>query len=360
MSARILVLSRYSRLGASSRLRTCQYEGWLKNAGFEVEFSSFFDDEYLTYLYAGKTAKVKIFRYFFHRIKKMITKPKPDIVWLEYELFPWMPWLLESILLPSNIPIVCDYDDAIFHRYDQSPSVMIRNLLGNKIDKLMTAASLVTVGNEYLASRAGGSQRGRVEIVPTVVDLSQYQLRTEEDFFKSKIVGWIGTPNTWEVYARSKYTTLIETLAKKNASFKAVGAKMHSEKNGLLEIIPWQESTEVDAIRTMDIGIMPLNDTLWSKGKCGYKLIQYMACGVPVVASPVGVNKNIVDDGINGFLVSSFDEWEEAITKLLDNPKLAYEMGQAGRKKIEEQYSLQVWGPRVVKLFQSLLLGERD
>ena len=135
---------------------------------------------------------------------------------------------------------------------------------------------------------------------------------------------------------------------------------MHSEKNGLLEIIPWQESTEVDAIRTMDIGIMPLNDTLWSKGKCGYKLIQYMACGVPVVASPVGVNKNIVDDGINGFLVSSFDEWEEANTKLLDNPKLVYEMGQAGRKKIEEQYSLQVWGPRVVKLFQSLLLGERD
>ena len=117
----------------------------------------------------------------------MITIPKPDIVWLEYELFPWMPWLLESILLPSNIPIVCDYDDAIFHRYDQSPSVMIRNLLGNKIDKLMTAASLVTVGNEYLASRAGGSQRGRVEIVPTVVDLSQYQLRTEETFLKVKL-----------------------------------------------------------------------------------------------------------------------------------------------------------------------------
>lgn len=356
MTARILVLSRYSRLGASSRLRTRQYECWLQDAGFEVEFSSFFDDDYLNYLYVGKTSKIKIFKYFYRRIKKMIAKPKPDIIWLEYELFPWMPWFLESIILPLNIQIVCDYDDAIFHRYDQNQSFTIRKLLGNKIDKLMTAASLVTVGNEYLAQRAGSLKKGHVEIVPTVVDISQYQARKEEDFFNNKIVGWIGTPNTWEIYGKRKYKNLIETLAKKDASFKAVGAKMHFEKNELLEIVPWQENTEVDSIRTMDIGVMPLDDTLWSKGKCGYKLIQYMACGVPVVASPVGVNKNIVDDGVNGFLVSTSREWEDAISKLLDDPALAYKMGQAGRKKIQEEYSLDVWGPRVVRLFQSLLL----
>ena len=356
MTARILVLSRYSRLGASSRLRTRQYECWLQGAGFEVEFSSFFDDEYLNCLYAGKTSKIKNFKYFYQRIKKIIAEPKPDIIWLEYELFPWIPWFLESIVLPLNIKIVCDYDDAIFHRYDQNRSMTIRKLLGNKIDKLMATANLVTVGNEYLAQRADCSKKGHVEIVPTVVDTSQYKSREKEDFLTSKTVGWIGTPNTWKTYGERRYKYLIETLTKKNALFKAVGAKMHSEKKGNLEIVPWHESTEVDAIRTMDIGVMPLDDSLWSRGKCGYKLIQYMACGVPVVASPVGVNRIIVDDGINGFLVSSAREWEEAILILLNNPTLAHEMGQAGRKKIQDEYSLDVWGPRVVKLFQSLLL----
>jgi len=105
----------------------------------------------------------------------------------------------------------------------------------------------------------------------------------------------------------------------------------------------------------MDIGVMPMPDTPWTRGKCGYKLIQYMACGLPVVAAPVGVNAEIVEHGVNGFLASTDQEWREALSTLLANPELRRRMGAAGRKKVEEHYSLQVWGPRVAELLRSVI-----
>ena len=108
----------------------------------------------------------------------------------------------------------------------------------------------------------------------------------------------------------------------------------------------------MDAIQTMDIGVMPLPDTAWARGKCGYKLIQYMACGLPVVASPVGVNKEIVEHGVNGFIAESDEEWRSAIETLLSDADLRRRMGAAGRKKVEDSYSLQVWGPRVAQMLR--------
>ena len=104
----------------------------------------------------------------------------------------------------------------------------------------------------------------------------------------------------------------------------------------------------------MDIGIMPLTDTPWARGKCGYKLIQYMACGIPVIASPVGVNAELVEHGVNGFLASSDAEWAETLQTLLHDPDLRARMGEAGRRKVEREYSLQVWGPRVAHMLRDV------
>ena len=130
---------------------------------------------------------------------------------------------------------------------------------------------------------------------------------------------------------------------------------MQPETTGTLKILPWAEETEVNLIQDMDIGVMPLPDTHWTRGKCGYKLIQYMACGLPAIASPVGVNCDIVADGVNGFLAENDDEWRTEIKKLLDDPDLRHRMGTAGRKKVEEQYSLQVWGPRVAQMLRGVV-----
>jgi len=109
----------------------------------------------------------------------------------------------------------------------------------------------------------------------------------------------------------------------------------------------------------MDIGIMPLPDSPWARGKCGYKLIQYMACGLPVVASPVGVNRQIVEHGVNGFLAETDDEWREALATLVADPDLRRRMGAAGRKKVEADYSLQVYGPKVAAMLRDVAQAGR-
>ncbi|MDC3244600.1 glycosyltransferase, partial [Amylibacter sp.] len=182
---------------------------------------------------------------------------------------------------------------------------------------------------------------------PTVVDLSQYSLNHELHKRPLVNIGWIGTPNTWSTYGKEKYDLLQETLINNNATFTAVGAQLEANMLGILELIPWSEDIEVNAIQDMDIGIMPLNNTPWSKGKCGYKLIQYMACSLPVVASPIGVNKIIVEHGVNGFLAETDEDWLFYTKKLLSDKDLRCRMGAAGRKKVEKEFSLQVWGPKM-------------
>ena len=137
MSMRLLVLSRYSRLGASSRLRTVQYRGWLEDAGFEVEYSALFEDAYLQGLYAGIQNSAATPSYYRQRVSRLRRKPRPALIWIEYEALPWVPWMVENALLPKGVPIVSDYDDAVFHRYDQHRLAPVRWLLGRKIDRMM-------------------------------------------------------------------------------------------------------------------------------------------------------------------------------------------------------------------------------
>ena len=355
MKDRLLVLSKYSRLGASSRLRTLQYRRWLEGAGFAVEYSALFDDCYLQRLYSGEKTNADLITYYRKRFSRLRQTPRPELIWVEYEALPWLPWMFERALLPASVPIVSDYDDAVFHRYDQHRFALIRWLLGKKNDRVMKRSQLVMAGNAYLADRARKAGAAHVEVVPTVVDLSHYSVRSASLSTPSVRVGWIGTPYTWHAFGKNLYTRINGTLATHDARFCAVGAQLEAQSIGNLEVIAWSEDTEVDTIQSMDIGVMPLPDTPWARGKCGYKLIQYMACGLPVVASPVGVNKEIVEHGVNGFLAESDAEWRTAIEALISDPDLRRRMGAAGRKKVENEYSLQVWGPRVANLFLGVL-----
>lgn len=352
MNDRLLVLSKYSRLGASSRLRTLQYRSWLEDVGFEVEYAALFEDRYLQRLYSGKNAKSDLLTYYRKRVSRLRQALETNLIWVEKEALPWMPWMIEQALLPNSVPIVSDYDDAVFHRYDQHRLAPVRWLLGRKIDHVMKRSQLVTAGNAYLADRARHAGAAHVEVVPTVVDLSHYSVLSASLSKRSVRVGWIGTPNTWHAFGKTLYTQINDTLAAHDARFCAVGAQLEAGRVGNLDVIAWSEDTEVEAIQSMDIGVMPLPDTLWARGKCGYKLIQYMACGLPVVASPVGVNLDIVEHGVNGFLAESDAEWRAAIGALISDPDLRRRMGAAGRQKVENEYSLQIWGPRVAEMLR--------
>lgn len=350
---KLLILSRYDRQGASSRLRMMQYIPYLQAEGLEVEVSSLFDADYLKDMYAGVRRPTRLLSYYRQRLARM-RGPRPDIIWMEKEALPWLLWLIERAALPRGVPLVSDYDDAIFHRYDLHRSPLVKRALGTKIDRVMAHSNLVMAGNAYLAKRAIRAGAERVEIVPTVVDMEVYQIKPRDMGAHRPRVGWIGTPETWEKFGQPFLALLRGSGTANKAIFRAVGAGQSDRASDDVEFFDWSEDREVSLIQGMDIGIMPLPDTPWARGKCGYKLIQYMACGLPVIASPVGVNTEIVEHGVNGFLADSEAEWKTALDTLLGDLALRQGMGAAGRRKVEEHYSLQVWGPRVAQMLMAV------
>jgi glycosyltransferase involved in cell wall biosynthesis len=342
----ILALTRYSSLGSSSRVRFYQYLPYLESKGIVVYTAPLLDDNYLHRLYGRKRADIsRIFLAYFHRILWLARARSFDLIWLEKEIFPWLPAWGEHILSRLHIPYVVDYDDAVFHRYDMDDNPLIRALLGKKIDAVMRKATTVVVGNEYLAEHACQTGASRVEILPSVVDTNRYSIRekTGEQFR----IGWIGSPIT-APYLSLISEALEEVSQKINMRLVLVGAgNLDLLPNMEKEILPWIESTEVTNIQSFDVGIMPLPDAPFERGKCGYKLVQYMACGLPVIASPVGANSSIIDQGKTGFLASSNAEWVQALIMLSQSPHLRRNLGKAGRKKVEQEFSLQVTAPRL-------------
>jgi glycosyltransferase involved in cell wall biosynthesis len=351
---KVLLFSRYAQLGASSRLRFYQYLPFLKDAGIDVTIAPLFCDDYIRGLYDNNISTVSVIKAYITRLVYMMRASQFDLVWVEKEMLPWIPSLIELGLFPSNIPLVVDYDDAVFHRYDQHQLSIVRIMLGRKIDKVMKRANLVVAGNEYLASRARAAGAIRVEIIPTVVDMARYANST---FVNNAIpvIGWIGSPSTAK-FLHQVAPVLKELAALRSFQVVAIGANAN-QVNGLpIKALPWTKCTEVSEIQNFDIGIMPLPDAPFERGKCGYKLIQYMACGKPVIASPVGANCNIVQDRVDGFLASTDAEWITALLQLIDNAELRQKMGSAGRRKVEAEYSLQKAAGRLAELLKNTVL----
>ncbi|MBL0225533.1 MAG: glycosyltransferase family 4 protein [Geobacteraceae bacterium] len=354
----ILLLSRYGRLGASSRVRFYQYIPYLEAHGIRITVSPLLDDDYLQRLYAqqGRPA-FSVIRSYARRFARLIDTSGYDLLWIEKELFPFLPSWVETLLHARGTPSVVDYDDAIFHGYDQHPRKLVRTLLGGKIGRVMQGAALVIAGNGYLAEYARSAGARRVETLPSVVDIDRYRPEPA-NINRVFTIGWIGSPSTTG-YLKQIGPALADVCRNGRARLVLVGAGDISLPGVPLEIRPWSEETEVSAIQSFDTGIMPLPDTPWERGKCGYKLIQCMACGLPVVAAPIGVNRQIVEHGINGFHAEDLDDWTRALTELRDNPEKRRVMGQAAREKVVAEYSLQANGPRLLGMLQRALQGGR-
>jgi glycosyltransferase involved in cell wall biosynthesis len=350
---RVLLLSRYDRLGASSRLRSYQYLSYLIQRGVEVEVSPLFDDAYVRGLYTRKVSKWLVVLAYMQRISRLFSAQTYDLIWIEKEALPWLPICFELFFLRRNVPLVVDYDDAVFHRYDTHRSGLVRLVLGKKIDRVMSASDVVIAGSEYLVERARLAGARWIEKLPTVVDLNRYPLLPVRRIDNVVTIGWIGSPGT------SHYLLpLISVFYSLHKSFNlrvlAIGASKRAEFDDLVEVLPWSEDTEVSLLAQVDIGIMPLPDEPFERGKCAYKLIQYMASSKPVVASPVGENVYVVRPGVNGFLASSESEWQSALFDLCNDSILRKRFGQAGRAIAEGTYSLAVTAPRLLGIFNSL------
>lgn len=308
------------------------------------------DDGYLTRRYTGESSGLPfVLRAYLARIGEALRARRYDFVWVEYEALPWVPAVVERGLL-AGTPYVLDYDDAIFHTYDRHPNPVVRRLMGRKIDRMMRGAALVVAGNDYLAERARSAGAERVEIVPSVIDLARYGPVTpppEGPF----TIGWIGSPGSERLLEHVR-NVLAEAVREPNTRLVLVGASERALPGVPHETWAWSEATEVEQMQQFHVGIMPLADTPWERGKCGFKLIQCMGAGRAVVASPVGVNAEIVEEGATGFLASSPEAWRRALRTLRTDRARAARMGLAGRRVVEQRYDLAVTAPRLAGLLR--------
>jgi glycosyltransferase involved in cell wall biosynthesis len=356
---KVTAFTRYDRQAASTRQRLLQYLPALAAAGIEVRYEPLLGDDYVRTIVSGASfSRRNVARAYLGRLRELLFRPAPDVVWIYAELFPFLPGWVEKLALSRSRAVVCDFDDAFFHNYDASPNAAVRTLLGRKLQPLLKRAAACCCGNAYLEEYASRFCP-RTIILPTVVDSEVYRPRPGDSRSdRDLVIGWIGSPTTWR-YMRPLLPVLTELAAERGVKVRVVGAGPAAEADRFpgLELVEWTESGEVADVQDMDIGVMPVADEFWALGKSGYKLIQYMACGLPVVASPVGVNRDIVSHRVSGFHATSLEEWRNCLGTLIDDAGLRSRMGSAGRKRVEEEYSLQVHAPRLAALLQSVAQG---
>ena len=326
-------------------MRFEQFVPGLAEEGIDVTVAPLLSDAYLERRYAGRGPDLlDVARSYAARAADAL-RGRYDVVWLEKEALPWVPAAIERALSRAA-PLVVDLDDAWFHRYDAHPSALVRALLGHKLDAVMRRASIVVAGNAYIAERARRAGARRVEVLPTVVDSQRYA-SVDAGADRPFTIGWIGTPLTAGYLA-----AIAPALREVGARLVAIGAGPLALDGVPVETPAWSEEAEASAIALFDAGIMPLPDSPWERGKCAYKLIQYMASGKPVVASPVGVNRDLLADGAAGFLADDTASWSRALGTLRDDPTLRRRMGEAGRRLVATSYDLRSALPRLAAILR--------
>jgi glycosyltransferase involved in cell wall biosynthesis len=360
---RVLFLTRYGRLGASSRQRCFLYLEALNAAGIHAEVCPLLGDDYVRRLHSGRAVNLAaVPQAYASRLMALLRARRHDLLWIEKEALPWLPaWLEIAFLRIAGTTIVVDYDDAVFHTYDRHRNGIVRRVLGTKIDRIMSAADLVIVGNSYLGGRAKAAGARAIAEIPTVVDVKGYlqprsaSARSREQFR----IGWIGSSLT-SSYLEMLRPALAELASRLPLTITLVGAAEGTLAGLPVERVAWSLETEAAEIARFDVGLMPLPDGPWERGKCGYKLIQYMASALPVVASPVGINREIVIPGETGFLAATDGDWVSSLSRLHRDPQLRKRMGAAGRQRVWVKYSLAATAPRMIDLFHSRRISTEE
>jgi len=357
---RVLFLTKYTSQAASTRLRMIQYFPLLESQGITCTLSPLFESDYLKRKFAGRAGNIgEALHSFPRRILAILQASRWDAVVIQYDLLPYLPEFLELSLRVRRIPYIYDYDDAIFHYYDLHRSSIVRFLLGNKIRNVIKGAHAVLAGSPYLVDYARAVNRN-VEWSPTCVDIVRFRPRVwDNSSNKPFTIGWIGAPSS--VHLAAEAIPAIRELARRiPVRLVYVGSGPVSYDGFHPEIRDWSEATEVEEMLQFDVGIMPMPDEPWMRGKCAFKLIQYMACGLPVVASPVGMNLNVVTAGDNGFLASSPSQWVEALETLASDVDLRRKMGAKGRLRVERDFTSAIGGAKLLNAVKMAIRRQSD
>lgn len=341
------------------RFRCEHFIPWLKENDFEINYAnllSAWDDKFF---YKKGYYMLKLFiviKTFFKRANHVRKAKQHDAVFIYREAFMLGTTRFERKIHKKGIPIIFDFDDAIWLN-DVSDANKNLSWLKKpeKTAEICKLSSLVITGNKYLADYAK-KFNNNVTVIPTTIDTNYHKTAGNITNNKSICIGWTGSRTTVK-----HFRLLIPVLTKlKNQYGDKLKIRLISD-NGLgespmeIEQVPWTASDEIERLDEIDIGIMPLPNDDWSKGKCGFKGLQYMSMGKPSVMSPVGVNNEIISHEKNGFLANTDAEWEYILIRLIEDRNLRSKIGQAGRKTIEDRYSITSNKDKYLHLFNSVV-----
>ena len=347
---RALILSTLPREGPSARPRLFAYERHLRARGIEPVFAPLLSSRAARRFYrlgaAARAARVaSAAAGTVGRLARLLSAGRFDVVVVHRDLLPRGNGLALRLLERAKVPWVYDFDDAIYlspRDYVDGAETSRERMAAGKdpreIEALVAGAAVVLAGNETIAAWARERARDvRVQPTPVDTDVFRPPLRPRTD---EGVVGWIGSP-TAAYCIRSLRAALGRLGHKRRYTFRVVGAGEPVEVPGVHCVErAWSLETEADEYRALAVGLYPLPDNEWTRGKCGYKALAYMASGAVPVVSPVAVSAQIVEHGVRGFHASCDDEWVAHVDRLLGDPELRAEMSVRGRAFVEERYSV--------------------
>ncbi len=359
---RVLALVRYpfDTVG-SQRYRIEQWLPELTRLGVNLNVHHLIDDRALMEgLWQRPPRLLSIARLGFatcRRLRDIFTVARPDAVYVHREASMIGPPVIEAAIA-LRVPLVFDLDDAIWlparNPHWWSPANLIR--MPVKTRWIMRMSAAVSAGNSYIA-RFASRYASRIEVVPSTIDTTSMYDRTKtHGDNETLVVGWTGSRVTSH-YLERLLPTLTAVASNIPLRLLVIGAEVTHPKLDI-ECRPWQSATEVEDLYSMDVGLMPLTDDEWSRGKCGMKALQYMALGIPAIVSPIGVNAEIVDHGTTGFHARGPDEWRHAIATLR-NPTTRNDMGAAARRTVVERYSASVGAAKLARLLETVVREPR-
>ena len=359
MKKKVLFIASHRKESApAQRFRFEQYFDFLKHNGFECSLSPLIESPEDHKIFYGPNPVLKVIagiKMGFRRVRDLLHKQEYDIIFIAREAFMTGTTYFERAFKKSRAKLVYDFDDAIWIDVISEKNkafAWLKN--GEKTKKIIRLCDLIIAGNEYLAQYAR-PYNPRVVIIPTTIDTDLYTPRYSLHD-EPIVIGWSGSKSTIDHFKTA--IPALSVLKKKygdRITVRVIGDESYRHEALGIVGMPWKKETELDDLWPIDIGIMPLPDDEWTWGKCGLKGLQYMALNIPTVMSPVGVNREILNDGVNGFLASSTSEWVAKISLLIDDGNLRVQIGKEGRKVVEKRFSVTSQKENYLHAFRSLV-----
>lgn len=324
------------------RFRLEQWEPYLKDENISIDYFAFTNEKLRKILYKPGHYAAKslgMMRALIRRLGQILKSSRYDVVYLYRTASMLGPAWLEKILSFQNVPIIYDFDDAIFLENTSNANKRFGWLkFAGKTADICRLSTSVVVGNSYLAEYAG-RYNDNVYVIPTSIDTTKYK-PTQSKANERVIVGWTGS-STSQYHLEKFEPVLAEIIKNLDVELRVISDRKPDFKNLDSKWQAWSAEKEVEITSQFDIGIMPIPDDDWSRGKCAAKALQYMALEIPAVCSNVGANRDVINQGVNGFLAETQDEWNTALEKLVKDEILRKKMGAEARKTVVEDYSME-------------------